>query len=267
MEGIADREEALKGVHVLLAEDNPTNQLVAMQMLECLGATVTLAADGAEALGIVQREDFDVLLIDIEMPRVSGLEVIRAVRASDGHLAQLPLIALTAYVMHEHRAAIDEAGADGVISKPILSIEQFGAEIREYMGRRGPRPGMAVQPATPDETAGEAEIDETVYDALETAIGSHQMRELLEKVRADISESQATLEKSLPDLSHGGIRSATHILISVAGAIGAKGLQHQAQRMNLAANSMDDASVNAKGSAILAEIQRVLMFVDDRTKR
>ena len=265
-EDIANRPEALKGVHVLLAEDNATNQLVAMQMLECLGASVTLAADGAEALGLVQREDFDVLLIDIEMPRFSGLEVIRAVRASNGSLAQLPLIALTAYVMHEHRVAIDDAGADGIIAKPILSIEQFGAEILQHMEKRGTRPSAAPLPDL-DDVDGEAEIDDTIYEALETAIGAHQMGELLEKVRIDISDSQATLERCLPGLSYKGIRSATHVLISGAGAIGAKGLQNQAQRMNLAANALDDASVSEKAAAILAEIRRVLAFLDDRLKR
>ncbi|MEM1276003.1 MAG: response regulator [Pseudomonadota bacterium] len=267
MEDIADRQEVLKGLHVLLAEDNPTNQLVAMQMLECLGAKVTLAADGAEALGLVQREDFDILLIDIEMPRVSGLEVIRAVRASAGSLSKMPLVALTAYVMHEHRVAIDEAGADGVIAKPILSIAQFGEEIRQHMEKRGPRPQTVPLPQPAQEVVGEAEIDDATYDALEAAIGSHQMVELLEKVRTDIVESQQTLEQSLPNLSYKGIRSATHVLISVAGAIGARGLQNQAQRMNLAANAMDDASVKSKGPAILSEIHRVLGFVDSRMKR
>ncbi len=126
----------LSGLRVLLAEDNPTNQLVAAQMLESLGASVVLAADGAEALEIVAREPFDVMLVDIEMPRVSGIEVIRTVRELSGPIAEVPMIALTAYVMREHRAAIDAAGADGVIAKPILSIEQFGADIRRFMQRR-----------------------------------------------------------------------------------------------------------------------------------
>ncbi|MEM8791881.1 MAG: response regulator [Pseudomonadota bacterium] len=263
-EHIAERQGSLQGVHVLLAEDNPTNQLVAMQMLESLGATVTLAADGAEALGVVQREDFDVLLIDIEMPRVSGLEVIRALRASNGKLADLPLIALTAYVMQEHRVAIDEAGADGIIAKPILSIEQFGEEIRAHMEKRGTKPSAAPLPELMEVAEGDAEIDDSIYEALETAIGSAQMVELLGKVRADISESHTTLQRALPGLSYKGIRSATHVLISVAGAIGARGLQDQAHRLNLAANAMDEASVSTKGPDILSEIQRVLKFVDGR---
>ena len=102
----------LSGLHILLAEDNPINQLVASQMLESLGASVVIAEDGAEALEIVGREAFDLMLVDIEMPRVSGIEVLRTVRGSSGPIAGMPMIALTAYVMREHRAAVDAAGAD-----------------------------------------------------------------------------------------------------------------------------------------------------------
>jgi CheY-like chemotaxis protein len=99
----------LSGLRVLLAEDNPTNQLVATQMLESLGASVVLAEDGAEALEILGLGTFDVLLIDIEMPRVNGIEMIRTVRGYSGPAAEVPMIALTAYVMREHRAANAQA--------------------------------------------------------------------------------------------------------------------------------------------------------------
>ena len=115
----------LSGLRVLLAEDNPTNQLVAAQMLESLGASVLLAEDGAEALEIVAREPFDVMLVDIEMPRVSGIEVLRTVRGLSGPIAEVPMIALTAYVMREHRAAIDAAGADDSLA---ALHDPFGAE-------------------------------------------------------------------------------------------------------------------------------------------
>lgn len=261
-----DQTMALSGVKVLLAEDNPTNQMVAIQMLECLGAAVTLAVDGAEALGVVQREEFDVMLVDIEMPRVSGLDVIRALRASNGRLSDMPLIALTAYVMHEHRLAIDEAGADGVIAKPILSIEQFGDDILQHMRKRGAQPQRpAIRPADLSSEV-VAKIEEEIYQALEEAIGRVQMLELLEKVRADISEAQGTLERGLNTMTFKGIRSSTHVLISVAGAIGATGLQELAQDVNVAANSRDEAAVRAHGPDILAEVTRVLVFLEDRLK-
>ena len=92
--GLLETEMDLSGLNILLAEDNPTNQLVAVQMLESLGATVTLAVDGAEALEILDGKLFDVALIDIEMPRVSGIELIQRLREDRGPVADMPMIAI-----------------------------------------------------------------------------------------------------------------------------------------------------------------------------
>jgi CheY-like chemotaxis protein len=247
---------ALSGLRVMLAEDNPTNQLVASQMLESLGATVTLARDGAEALEIVGREGFDVALIDIEMPRVSGLEVIRTIRAAAGPLGQLPMVALTAYVMREHRAAIESAGADGIIAKPILSIEQFGADIRRFMCRRGARGA-----GTAEQGVGGAVIDRDIYGALAQAIGPAAMTELLEKVDADVRGARERLARGLGAQDLEAVRAATHVLVSVAGAVGARQVQEGAKRMNAAAHRGEAAAVENGTAGLLAEIDRLLDFV------
>ena len=256
---------SLSDVHILLAEDNPTNQMVAIQMLESLGATVTLAVDGAEALEIVQREDFDVMLVDIEMPRVSGIEVIRALRASRGRLSEMPLIALTAYVMREHRLAIDEAGADGVIAKPILSIEQFGRDILDFMSKRGAVPSGSAGLDKID-SSGAAQIDTGIYGALEQAIGSEAMQELLGKVKLDIETSRTNIEQGLRTMNFKALRAATHVLVSVGGAVGATHLQDLAQSVNSASNDEDRDALRAKGPAILAETERVLLFVSGKMR-
>ena len=251
----------LSGLRVLLAEDNPTNQLVAAQMLESLGATVLLAADGAEALEIVDREPFDVMLVDIEMPRVSGIEVIRTVRGSSGPIAEVPMIALTAYVMREHRAAIDAAGADGVIAKPILSIEQFGADILRFMRKRSDPAGQEPDHAgSGNHTAGPV-IDQIIYDTLADAIGPAAMSELLGKVDPDIQAARDRLVGALDPIDLVEIRSATHVLISVAGAIGALPVQERAKQMNAAGHRDDAAAVESDMQGLLGEIDRTLEYV------
>jgi CheY-like chemotaxis protein len=243
---------------VLLAEDNPTNQLVAMQMLESLGATVTLARDGAEALEIAEAQEFDVMLVDIEMPRVDGVEVIRRIRAWSGPRAQLPMIALTAYVMREHRAAIDAAGADGVIAKPILSIEQLGADIARFMSGRA-----AVSAAPGESTAEDARpvIDRSVYDTLAQAIGPSAMAELLEKVDADVRLAQSRLSQALEARDVEEIRSAAHILVSVAGAIGAVRVQQGAKKLDAAADQGDLARLAREAPGLFGEIEHMLEVV------
>lgn len=258
----------LSGVRVLLAEDNPTNQLVATQMLEALGATVTLARDGAEALEILEEQHFDAMLVDIEMPRVNGIDVMRRVRGSSGPLAEMPLIALTAYVMREHRAAIDAAGADGVIAKPILSIEHLGDEIRRFMRKRAPRSGAWERgPAGggPGEGASAAPvIDDRVYDSLAQAIGPAAMAELLGKVDADLRSARERLVVALEAGDGTEVRSASHILISVAGAIGAVPVQEGAKRLNASAHRGDLAGMRDMSLRLLEDLDRVLEAVRSR---
>lgn len=263
---------SLEGLHVLLAEDNPTNQMVAVQMLETLGATVTLAVDGEDALLRLREGGYDVGLIDIEMPRVSGIEVIRRVRAGGPPQNAMPLIALTAYVMREHHIAIDEAGADGVIAKPILSIEQLGRDILGLMRRRAGgaapvRAVAAVEPCAVGRTARAPEevIDFAIYEGLESAIGESAMRELLFRVAEDLGRARERIETGLAGGEERILRDATHALTSVAGAIGALRLQQHAQCLNSAAHAGDIDKVKREGAMTISEIDRALRFVRSRS--
>lgn len=267
----------LSGLSILLAEDNPTNQLVAVQMLESLGANVTLANDGAEALEILDGTLFDVALIDIEMPRVSGIELIQRLRADSGPVADMPMIALTAYVMREHRAAINEAGADGIIAKPILSIERFGAEILEYMQERGisrvsaeafptsqVTSGGGSQTVKEDDSGdGEPGIDFEIFERLCNSFDEATLIELVGKIRADVADAADRIEAARPTRDIMELRAATHILISVAGAIGAIRLQTLAQCLNSAGHQSDIAAIDRDVPKLLNEAKLVLDFVTE----
>jgi CheY-like chemotaxis protein len=234
----ATREDPvdLSGLNILLAEDNLTNQLVATQMLSAMGATFSVASDGLEAMALLETESFDLALLDIEMPRMSGLEVIKAVRNSPAPVGNLPLVALTAYVMREHRERIYGAGADGIIAKPLMSIEELGRSIRGYLkgteGRTPPKP----EPSSAQAPTIAGVIDREVFDALVETIGADSTSELLRKLLADTDTVAEGLGLAKTALDLAEIRSQTHILISVAGAIGATNLQYAAQRLNMAAN-------------------------------
>ena len=254
--------KALDGLRVLLAEDNPTNQIVAVQMLESLGAEVALAEDGAQALELAAARPFDVGLIDIEMPRVSGTEVIRRMREGPPEWRAMPLIALTAYVMMEHREALDEAGADGVIAKPILSIEQLGADIREIMARRR---APARAPAAPDRP-GVPGIDPAACDMLADSIGAEAMADLLAKVDADLSTMSTRLEGAVKRADTATVREVTHSLGSVAGIVGAARLQQLSGCLNSAAHAGDNAEIARLGAEVISGIRDALSFVRTRAK-
>ena len=259
-EGAWAQVTPLAGMSVLLAEDNPTNQLVAVQMLESLGADVTLAVDGAEALVILDGRSFDVALIDIEMPRVSGIDLIRRARARTGAVAEMPMIALTAYVMREQRAAIEQAGADGIISKPILSIEKFGDDILAFMRQRrehGAPPGAEAVAVA----AAPAGIDRGIFNKLWDSFDAASRAELKARVTQDIRNAAETVDGALRNHDLPRLRSATHVLISVAGVIGAHRLQSLARRLNSAGHGGDDSALDGDGAELVQEADRVLGFV------
>jgi CheY-like chemotaxis protein len=108
----------LEGVRVLVVEDNATNRMIASKLLEQLGASVETAADGYLGVEAAQR-GFDLILMDVQMPGIDGVEAARRIRALGGPVAQTPIVALTANVLSHQRQAYLDAGMDGVVGKPI----------------------------------------------------------------------------------------------------------------------------------------------------
>ena len=250
----------LKGLKILLAEDNVTNQLVATQMLENLGASVDVAADGAIALERLQQNNYDVLLVDIEMPRVSGLDVIRTVRASDDDVSEAPVIALTAYAMQEHRDKIRQAGADGLIPKPIISIEQFGIDILTYIDENRLQRRANSAPVASEPDAGRP-IDDNIFDSLSQSIGEEAMVDLLEKIEVDLETVRRQIVDAEASADAKAMRAATHVLISVAGAVGGVKLQSRAEHLNAMAHRGDQERISADAESTLADLDEVLDFV------
>jgi signal transduction histidine kinase/ActR/RegA family two-component response regulator len=117
------------GLRCLVAEDNPVNQKVIRLLLERRGHSVLVTSDGAQALVSLEQEPCDMLLLDIQMPVLDGLETCRQIRARErqtgGHL---PIVAMTAHVMSGDRERCLDAGMDGYVSKPI-SVGELDAAI------------------------------------------------------------------------------------------------------------------------------------------
>ncbi len=132
----------LKG-HVLVAEDNPVNQRIAVNLLGKIGLTCDLAADGQEVLTALTRRTYDLVLMDCQMPELDGLAATRAIRlqevasvANGGPARRLPIIALTAGVTPEERIATQVAGMDAFLTKPIRR-EDLEAALARLLPERG----------------------------------------------------------------------------------------------------------------------------------
>jgi CheY-like chemotaxis protein len=112
-------------IRILLAEDNAVNQRVALSIIQRLGYGVDVANNGREAVEALRQKAYDLVLMDVQMPDMDGLEATRAIRAGEHsrddfrHGGRIPIIAMTAHSMGEHRLQCVDAGMDGFISKPV----------------------------------------------------------------------------------------------------------------------------------------------------
>jgi signal transduction histidine kinase/CheY-like chemotaxis protein len=117
------------GLRILLVEDNAVNQLVGIRLLEAEKCAVTVAQDGAEAVELFRRGQWDLVLMDVHMPGMDGLEATRTMRTLEtGRLRRTPIVAMTADAMEREVRRAMEAGMDGFLSKPVRS-----AELREVL--------------------------------------------------------------------------------------------------------------------------------------
>jgi two-component system sensor histidine kinase/response regulator len=129
--------ESRRQLRILLAEDNPVNQEVAVAMLRKRGHQVTVAANGREAVAEAARARHDVVLMDVQMPEMDGIEATRAIRSLAG-CADLPVVALTAHALPDERDRCLAAGMNAFVSKPFKAFELFAAA--EGWARRTPEP-------------------------------------------------------------------------------------------------------------------------------
>lgn len=246
----------LSSTKVLVAEDNETNQTIIGHMLAKMGAQFEKAHDGLEALHWLEREDFDLALIDIEMPRMTGIEVIRTVRANNLPHSKMPIIAITAYVLRANRDAIYAAGADAILAKPLAGLESFGHSIANVLLRRSEL-NTDHSPAIHERD----EIDRDSFDRLMEIAGPEASQELLDRLYTDLRRTERGLIAGLAVSDAATIRAETHVLIALAGAVGATRLQGLAQKLNVAAHRRDSANFACQGSDALAQLDRLIHFV------
>lgn len=265
---VVDHHEEVTGIpdlsryKVLVAEDNATNRTIIGHMLAKMGAEYEIAEDGVEALNWLGRETFDLALIDIEMPRLSGLEVIRSLRAINCRHQSMPIVAITAYVLRADRDAIYAAGADAILAKPLARIETFGKSLENVLKRNGAQVGADH----PLPTAPGAEWGG--LDSLLTEAGPETGRELLVRLGSDLRTVHRDLTAGLAARDHALVRSSSHVLIALSGAVQAHELHRLARLINGAAHKRDVATAAVPGQQALAQLDRLITVVSaEKTRR
>ncbi len=205
-------------------------------MLTGAGHAVAVAADGQEAVDAVVREDFDIVLMDVQMPVMDGIEATGRIRALPVSKRGVPIVALTADALHGAAGRYLHAGMDGYVSKPVVRARLFSEMAR------------VARPA-----AAEPGIDMAAIDALRTFMSPEQVRDLLAESMADMTSRISRLGACLDGGDIAGAAKQAHDLISVAGNCGAERLSHLARDVERACKTGEPA---AAGQAF-AEVRAV----------
>jgi PAS domain S-box-containing protein len=215
--------EAPAGLRILVAEDNAVNQQLVLALLDKLGYRADVASNGAEALAALERARYDVILMDVQMPELDGLEATRRIHARWG--AERPrIIAVTAGAMSEEREQCLAAGMDDFLSKPIR-----GEELAAALG--------AVRPAA-------APVDEDALARLRDSLGEATTAGIVETFLEEGPVLVETLRRSVADGDAEGLRRAAHTLKSNAAMFGGAALAALCQDLERigAGGSVDGAA-------------------------
>ncbi|MEI9696359.1 aerobic respiration two-component sensor histidine kinase ArcB [Moellerella wisconsensis] len=223
-----DGDYPLPALHILLVEDIELNVVVARSVLEKLGNTVDVAMNGAEALALFQPEEYDLVLLDIQLPDMTGLDIARKLHQEFQKDQLPPLIALTANVLKDKKEYLD-AGMDDVLSKP-LSVAALTQIIEHYWGAN-------AEINTP------ASVDEVDINQCDKILDTEMLQQYIELVGPQlIYDSLQVFENMLPGYlaildsnmvakDQKGIVDEAHKIKGAAGSVGLKHLQQIAQQI------------------------------------
>jgi PAS domain S-box-containing protein len=248
--------DRLRGARVLLVEDNEINQEVAIGQLEDAEAFVDLAENGEIALRMVKDNDYDVVLMDMQMPVMDGIEATRILRADPRHQT-LPIIAMTANAMESDREVCLEAGMNDHIAKPIDPDQLFSVLLRWI--RRTDGDGKIARPHTPARPAKTSEA-ELVIPGIDVRSGLKRTgghRERYETLLRKFAEQQlGATEAMRAALSAGDAATAERTAHSLKGAAG-----------TLGAVALSEAAANAEtaiktGHGVEAALKALLISLD-----
>jgi signal transduction histidine kinase/DNA-binding response OmpR family regulator len=221
-------------LRVLVADDNATNRLVAAKMLKEFDVQIATACDGAEAVAAATRFDYDVILMDVRMPEMDGLQATREIRSRGGRLAEVAIVAFTANAYLDDINACREAGMNSFVAKPVRKKELIAAIV-------GALRTAAAEAAASAPAAGSGEppaFDRTRYDEMVEELGEDGVRTLVDIFLAETDRRIAVLRGLASMSDRVKIGREAHSLKGDAAALGlaqlaelAATLEHEAHHM------------------------------------
>jgi signal transduction histidine kinase/CheY-like chemotaxis protein len=272
------RERAPTGaaapLRILLAEDNAINQSVAVQLLERLGYRADIAGDGREALARLERGPYDVVLMDVQMPEMDGLEASRAICARWPAGARPRIIAMTAEAMQGDREKCLAAGMDDYIVKPVTLAQLATALAKCHPVADATGPDAHAAPASPGEdrrATADNVIDPGVLDQLREDLGgAPALREVIETFLGRMPATLTALRDAAARADADGLRQAAHMIKGTSAMLGARELSQQAaeiERVGRAGSVQDAAARVAAVEASYRTVEAILRAESARLPR
>ncbi len=234
-------EHHRRGRTVLLVEDNPTNLRVAQLFLERAGCDVVLAADGSEALAVLKDHRVDLVLMDVQMPVMDGLEATGHIRAAVPGGLRIPIVGLTASAMKDQVEACRAAGMDDVLAKP-LERERLEAVLERYAPAVGTRTGRHVVRAAATRAKPTTEV--SVERFREVAGGDAALaRGLISSFAQSAEQACTEIEAAVHQGDFALARRAAHTLAGASANMGATRLEAVAAAIEESADNEDDVAI------------------------
>lgn len=246
-----DLNDALPRHRILVVEDHPTNRELVSTMLDRMGQSVSLAENGEEALALLEKETFDVVLMDMQMPVLDGPETTRRWRMREQTAGRrLPIIAMTANAMPEDRQYCIDSGMDDVLCKPFTRHDLYRLLQSPLVSTVPPAAHahvLAAAPPSPPAPEPGSLVDMATLALLEESLDRNTVKELTSRFLERLEERHQRMLASLETEDRTELAEAAHALKGAAASMGCSGLASVAARLEKDAS---DASLGELGSAV-----------------
>ncbi|GLR46695.1 ATP-binding protein [Sphingomonas astaxanthinifaciens] len=222
-----ETRDSARSLDILLAEDNPVNQLLVTALCKRLGHRLTAAGDGEMAVATAATRCFDLILMDMQMPRCDGLTAAERIRQGGGPSAQTPIIALTADAGAVSRPNFAHAGIDSVLTKPVDS-RLLGATLADVASgrvRRGVPPRKLSVPTS---------LDGRALEEMRTLLGDARLDELLSLLAGELEQRPRMVREALADRDFERAAAEAHSLKGAAANLGAGQVAEAARLLEIA---------------------------------
>jgi two-component system, sensor histidine kinase RpfC len=256
---------------VLVADDNRTNRNILSAILETAGHSVTLVCDGDETLEALEKDNFDIVLLDVNMPRINGIDACRTWRESEGSDRYTPIIGVTADATAETEELCLAAGMDLRLTKPVNAkllldtIDRYcskNAEVVSHQPYIDQPPANVVEMKPGVSTDGLQSLDLAQIDYLSSIGGDSFVAEMIDGFNADVSESLLAFQTAVDAKDIEKFKYAAHAFKSCSNNIGAALLADMCGKLERISELEFDDNASTHFAAVETELANVLLLID-----